>query len=103
MRQREFGWDFVNSADRLTKPLIREGGKFREASWDEALDVVARKFREIKAKNGPDSLALSLLPNAPMRKAISCRSWRASSSAPTTWTTVHATARRPRPKVCFEP
>jgi formate dehydrogenase major subunit len=53
----KFGWDFVNSADRLTKPLIRESGKFREASWDEALDVVARRFREIKAKNGPDSLA----------------------------------------------
>ncbi len=53
----KFGWDFVNSPDRLTKPLIREGGKFREASWDEALDLVARKFAEIKAKNGPDSLA----------------------------------------------
>ncbi|MEY2394758.1 MAG: formate dehydrogenase major subunit, partial [Acidobacteriaceae bacterium] len=53
----KFGWDFVNSADRLTKPLIREGGKFREASWDEALDLVARKFAEIKAKTGPDSLA----------------------------------------------
>jgi len=53
----KFGWDFVNSPDRLTKPLIRENGKFREASWDEALDLVARKFAEIKAKNGPDSLA----------------------------------------------
>ena len=53
----KFGWDFVNSPDRLTKPLIREGGKFREASWEEALDLVARKFAEIKAKNGPDSLA----------------------------------------------
>jgi formate dehydrogenase major subunit len=53
----KFGWDYVNSPDRLTKPLIREGGKFREASWDEALDLVARKFTEIKAKNGPDSLA----------------------------------------------
>jgi formate dehydrogenase major subunit len=53
----KFGWDFVNSADRLTKPLIREDGKFREASWDEALDLVARKFAEIKAKNGPDALA----------------------------------------------
>jgi len=53
----KFGWDFVNSADRLTKPLIREGGKFREASWDEALDLVARRFAEIKTKNGPDSLA----------------------------------------------
>jgi formate dehydrogenase major subunit len=53
----KFGWDFVNSADRLTKPLIREEGKFREASWDEVLDLVAHKFAEIKAKNGPDSLA----------------------------------------------
>jgi len=53
----KFGWDFVNSADRLTKPLIREGGKFREASWDEALDLVARKFAETKTKNGPDSVA----------------------------------------------
>jgi formate dehydrogenase major subunit len=53
----KFAWDFVNSPDRLTKPLIRENGKFREASWDEALDLVARRFAEIKAKNGPDSLA----------------------------------------------
>ena len=53
----KFGWDFVNSPDRLTKPLIREGDKFREASWDEALDMVARRFREIKAEHGPDALA----------------------------------------------
>jgi len=53
----KFAWDFVNSPDRLTKPLVRENGKFREASWDEALDLAARKFAEIKAKNGPDSLA----------------------------------------------
>jgi formate dehydrogenase major subunit len=53
----KFGWDFVNSTDRLTTPLIREGNSFREASWDEALDLVARMFREIKAATGPDSLA----------------------------------------------
>ena len=53
----KFGWDFVNSPDRLTKPLIREGDKFREATWDEALDLVARRFAEIKAKDGPDALA----------------------------------------------
>src|SRR5213076_2787450 len=53
----KFAWDFVNSSDRLTKPLIREGGKFREASWDEALGLVARRLAEIKAQSGPDSLA----------------------------------------------
>ena len=53
----KFGWDYVNSPKRLTKPLIREGDKFREASWEEALDLVARKFGEIKAAHGPDALA----------------------------------------------
>ena len=47
----------MNSPDRLTTPLIREGGKFRAASWEEALDLVARRFAEIKEKTGPDSLA----------------------------------------------
>jgi formate dehydrogenase major subunit len=53
----KFGWDYANSPDRLTQPLIREGDTFREASWDEALDLVARRFAEIKAETGPDSLA----------------------------------------------
>ena len=54
----KFGWGHINSADRLTTPLIREGGKFREASWDEALSLVARRLSEIKANDGPDSIAL---------------------------------------------
>ncbi|WP_397571386.1 formate dehydrogenase subunit alpha [Schlesneria sp. T3-172] len=54
----KFGWDFVNSEDRLTSPLIREGDSFRQASWDEALDLVARRFAEIKHQNGPDAIAL---------------------------------------------
>jgi len=53
----KFGWDYVNSPDRLTAPLIRENNGFREASWDEALTLVARRFTEIKAATGPDSLA----------------------------------------------
>jgi len=53
----KFAWDFVNSPDRLTAPLIREGDRFREASWDEALDLVARRFGEIKSAHGPDALS----------------------------------------------
>ena len=54
----KFAWDHINSNERLTKPLIREGGQFREASWDEALKLVARRLTEIKAKDGPDSIGL---------------------------------------------
>src|SRR3977135_3240613 len=53
----KFGWGHINSDDRLTTPLIREGDKFRQASWDEALSLVAKRFTEIKAKTGADSLA----------------------------------------------
>lgn len=52
-----FGFDFVQSPKRLTKPLIKKNGKFEEANWDEALDLVASKFAEIKEKHGPDSIA----------------------------------------------
>jgi formate dehydrogenase major subunit len=53
----KFGWDYVNSEERLTKPLIREGDSFREAEWDEALTLIERKFSQIKNEHGPDALS----------------------------------------------
>ncbi len=53
-----FGWDFVNSQERLTTPLIRENGELRPASWEEALDFAAGKIKEVKEKHGPDALAM---------------------------------------------
>jgi predicted molibdopterin-dependent oxidoreductase YjgC len=53
-----FGYDFVNSPERLKTPLIKENGQFREASWDEALDLVAARLGKIKTDHGPDSLGV---------------------------------------------
>ncbi|MCF8367515.1 MAG: molybdopterin-dependent oxidoreductase [Bacteroidales bacterium] len=56
------GIGMYNDEDRLKTPLIRvnEGGKqtFKEASWEEALDLIASKMEEIKSKYGPESFAL---------------------------------------------
>ncbi len=52
-----FGYDFIYSEERLKTPLIREKDSFREASWDEALDLVASKFKQIIEKHGADSVA----------------------------------------------
>jgi formate dehydrogenase major subunit len=53
-----FGYDFIYSDERLKTPLIRrDDGSFRQASWDEALDLVASRLREIIAKYGPDACA----------------------------------------------
>lgn len=54
----KFGWEFVNSPDRLQRPLIREGGTFRETSWDEALAYVSGKLKEIKKESGPDAIGV---------------------------------------------
>src|SRR5437870_11709679 len=81
-----YGWDYPMHEQRLTRPLIRRikfypkgplspevadsrGGRnkrvdyaqvmpaFREATWDEALDLVASRLLEIKARHGPRALA----------------------------------------------
>jgi len=52
-----FGYDFIYSPDRLTTPLIRHGDGFREASWDEALDLITTKFQQIIRESGPDAIA----------------------------------------------
>jgi formate dehydrogenase alpha subunit len=66
-----FGFDFINHPDRLTKPLIRKEGWskdievngnfkniFREATWEEAINLVADNLLRIKASHGPDSLGV---------------------------------------------
>ncbi len=59
-----YGWDFIQSEERLTTPLIRDEtateGKypgFREATWDEALSLVAEKLAYHRDTHGPDSVA----------------------------------------------
>ncbi len=53
--------------DRVLQPLVRVGqrgeGKFREASWDEALDIVAQNMLEIKEKYGPEAMIFSSTHN----------------------------------------
>src|SRR6056297_2934798 len=52
-----FGYDYVHSPERLTTPLIKKNGRHEPASWEEALDLIARRFGEIQASHGPDALA----------------------------------------------
>jgi len=53
-----FGYDFIHSSDRLTKPLIKQDGDFVEVSWEEAMDYVASRLKDIKEKNGGDAMGV---------------------------------------------
>lgn len=54
-----FGTDFAHHPQRLTRPLIRAGspGEFRDASWEEALNLIAERLAAIAREHGPDSVA----------------------------------------------
>jgi predicted molibdopterin-dependent oxidoreductase YjgC len=52
-----FGYEFIGSDERLTKPLIRKDGVLVESTWEEALGLVAEKLGEAK-KSSPDSVAV---------------------------------------------
>ena len=53
-----FGFDFIHDPARLKTPLIREKGRFREASWEEALNLIAERLGAVKKASGPDSIGL---------------------------------------------
>ncbi len=52
----KFGWDFVNSKERLKKPLIRKNGKFIETSWSDAIRFAANGLKKVSEKYGNESI-----------------------------------------------
>ena len=59
VKGRSASFDFVNAPDRLRTPLVknRATGEFEPTSWDDALDLVARRFTELRDEHGGKSLA----------------------------------------------
>lgn len=59
-----FGMDFVNHADRLTKPLIKKDGALAESSWEEALELVSSKLAEYARPGGDGCTPFAALASA---------------------------------------
>ncbi|MFO8010039.1 MAG: molybdopterin-dependent oxidoreductase [Dehalococcoidia bacterium] len=53
-----YGFDYIDSPHRLTRPLVKAGEEFQPVSWEEAFDKVAGELNRIKAEHGPDSIAV---------------------------------------------
>ncbi len=53
-----YAFDFVEHPDRLKQPLVRKNGMLAPASWEEALELVARRFREICDTTGGRTLGV---------------------------------------------
>ncbi len=53
-----YAFDFANSSERLTQPLIRKNGTLTPVSWEEALTFAGDKLRELRDTRGPKSLGV---------------------------------------------
>lgn len=52
----KFGWDYLQSEDRLISPLVKSNGVFVEVSWEEALAYIVDRVEEIKKRYGAQAL-----------------------------------------------
>ncbi|MBU8933005.1 MAG: NADH-quinone oxidoreductase subunit NuoG [candidate division Zixibacteria bacterium] len=59
----KYGYQMANSEERLQVPLIKKEGKQVEATWDEALEVIGRRFKEITEKEGKVCIGGLASPN----------------------------------------
>jgi NADH-quinone oxidoreductase subunit G len=51
-----FSYEGLNSSDRVTTPMVKQGGQWLETDWQSALDYVAHSLKTISAESGPESI-----------------------------------------------
>ncbi len=52
-----FSYQALNSEERLTKPMVKQGGEWKEVDWNVALDYVAHGLKDVSREQGGDALA----------------------------------------------
>ncbi len=57
-----FSYEALNTAERLTVPMIRQGGEWKTVSWSDALDYVSRGLAQIAVEHGPQSIGALAAP-----------------------------------------
>jgi NADH-quinone oxidoreductase subunit G len=63
-----FAYQALNSDERLTKPMLKQGGQWREVDWNVALDYVAHGLRDVAREHGGDALAALAAPNSTLEE-----------------------------------
>ena len=63
-----FSYEALNSAERLTKPMIKQGGQWQETDWQTALEYVAHGLRNVKHEHGADAIAAVAAPHSTLEE-----------------------------------
>ncbi len=63
-----FSYQALNSEERLTRPMVKQGGEWREVDWNVALDYVAHGLKDIASEHGGDALAALAAQNSTLEE-----------------------------------
>ncbi len=63
-----FSYEGLNSSERLTKPMLKQGGKWQEVEWQVALEYVANGLRQIVGEAGAENIAALATPNSTLEE-----------------------------------
>ena len=63
-----FSYEGLNSEDRLTRPMVKDGGEWHEVDWQVALEHVAKRLAAIKAAQGGEAIGALVSPSATLEE-----------------------------------
>src|SRR5205814_3324280 len=53
-----YAFDFANHSERITKPMLRQGGRLTPVSWEQAIDHIGTRFKEIRGSRGGQAIGV---------------------------------------------
>ncbi len=63
-----FSYEAVNSEDRLTAPMLKQGGEWKTVDWQTALEYVANGLKELKTEHGAGAIGLLASPHSTLEE-----------------------------------
>ncbi len=63
-----FSYEALNGPERLTQPMLKQGGQWQQVDWQTALEYVANGLKQIKADHGPQSIGTLVSPHSTLEE-----------------------------------
>ncbi len=63
-----FSYEALNSDERLTRPMLKQGGQWQEVDWQTALEYVGNGLRDVIADHGPESVGALVSPHSTLEE-----------------------------------
>jgi NADH-quinone oxidoreductase subunit G len=95
-----FSYEALNSDERLTTPMLKQGGQWTAVDWQTALEYVASGLKQVKGQHGPASIGLLASPHSTLEELHLAGALVKGLGSPQPWMPACATRNSRQMKVC---